>query len=173
MLKILQARLQQYVNWELADVQAGFRKGRGTRDQIANIHWIIEKATEFQKNINFCFIDHAKAFEKVDHNKLCNILQEIGIPGQITCLLRNLYAGQETTARTWHETVDRCQIGKGARQGCIVSPCLFNLYAEYIMRNAGLDEEQAGIQISGRNINNLRYADDTTLKSESEELNSL
>ena len=155
MLKILQARLQQYVNWELADVQAGFRKGRGTRDQIANIHWIIEKATEFQKNINFCFIDHAKAFDKVDHNKLCNILQEIGIPGHLTCLLRNLYAGQEATVRTGHGTTDWFQIGKGVHQGCILSPCLFNLSAEYIMRNTGVEDTQARIKITGRNINNL------------------
>ena len=136
MLKI-QARLQQYVNHELADSQAGFRKGRGTRDQIANIHWIIDKAREFQKNIYFCFIDYAKAFDCVDHNKLWKILKELGIPPD---LLRNLYAGQEATVRTGHETTDWFQIGKGVRQGCILSPCLFNLYAEYIMRNAGLEE---------------------------------
>ncbi|KAB0349612.1 hypothetical protein FD754_014469 [Muntiacus muntjak] len=169
MLKILQARLQQYVNRELPDVQAGFRKGRGTRDQIANIHWIIEKAREFQKNIYFCFIDYAKAFHCVDRNKLWKILKEMGIPDHLTCLLRNLYAGQEGTVGTGHGTTDWFQIGKGVRQGCILSPCLFNLYAEYIMRNAGLDEAQAGIKIAGRNINNLRYADDTTLMAESEE----
>ena len=141
MLKILQARLQQYVYHELTDVQAGFRKGRGTRDQIANICWIIKKAREFQKNI--CFIDYAKAFNCVDHNKLGKILQEMGIPGHLTCLLRNLYAGQEATVRTGHGTTDWFQIGKGLHQGCILSPCLFNLYAEYIMRNTGLQEAQA------------------------------
>uniref|UniRef100_A0A4W2CC80 Reverse transcriptase domain-containing protein n=1 Tax=Bos indicus x Bos taurus TaxID=30522 RepID=A0A4W2CC80_BOBOX len=169
MLKILQARLQQHVNRELPDVQAGFRKGRGTRDQIANIRWIIEKAREFQKNIHFCFIDYAKAFDCVDHNKLWKILREMGIPDHLTCLLRNLYAGQEATVRTGHGTTDWLQTGKGVRQGCILSPCLFNLYAKYIMRNAGLEEAQAGIKIAGRNINNLRYADDTTLMAESEE----
>ena len=158
MFKILQARLQQYVNRELPAVQAGFRKGRGTRDQIANICWIIEKAREFQENIYFCFIDHAKAFDCVDHNKLWKILQEMEIPDHLTCLLRNLYAGQEATVRTGHRTTDRFQIGKEVRQGCILSPCLFNLYAEYIMRNAGLEEAQAGIKIARRNINNLRYA---------------
>ena len=140
MLKILQARLQQYVNHELPDVQAGFRKGRGIRDEIASICWIIEKAREFQKNIYFCFSDYAKAFDCVDHNKLWKILQEMGIPDHLTCLLRNLYAGQEATVRTGHGTTDCFQIGKGVPQGCILSPCLFNLYAEYIMRNAGLEE---------------------------------
>ena len=136
MVKILQARLQQYMNHELPDVQADFRKGRGTRYQIANIWWIIEKAREFQKNIYFCFIDYAKTFDYVDHNKLWKILKEMGIPDHVTCLLRNLYAGQEATIRTGHGTTDWFQIGKGVRQGCILSPCLFNLYAEYIMRNA-------------------------------------
>uniref|UniRef100_A0A4W2CNM2 RNA-directed DNA polymerase n=1 Tax=Bos indicus x Bos taurus TaxID=30522 RepID=A0A4W2CNM2_BOBOX len=168
-LKILQARLQQYVNSELPDVQAGFRKGRGTRDQIANIRWIMDKAREFQKNIYFCFIDYAKAFDCVDHNKLWKILKEMGIPDHLICLLRNLYAGQEATVRTGHRTIDWFQIGKGVRQGCILSPCLFNLYAEYFTRNAGLEETQAGIKIARRNINNLRYADDTTLMAESEE----
>ena len=129
-LKILQARLRQYVNRELPDVQAGFRKGRGTRDQIANICWIIEKAREFQKNIYFCFIDCTKAFTCVDHNKLWKILQEIGIPDDLTCLLRNLYAGQEATVRTGHGTTAWFQIGKGVYQSCILSPCWFNLYAE-------------------------------------------
>ena len=133
MLKILQARLQQYMNWELPDVQAGFRKGRGTRDQIANICWIIEKAREFQKNIYFCFIDYAKAFDCVDHNKLWKILKEMGIQDHLTCLLRNLYAGQEETVRTGHGTTDWFQMGTGVHQGCILSPCLFNLYAKYIM----------------------------------------
>ena len=129
----------------------------------------MEKAKEFQKNIYFCFIDYAKAFDCVDHNKLRKILKETGIPGHLTCLLRNLYAGQEATVRTGHGTTDWSQVGKGVRQGCILSPCLFNLYAEYIVRNAGLDETQAGIKIAGRNINKLRYADDTTLMAESEE----
>ena len=168
MLKILQARLQQYVNCELPDVQAGFRKGRGTRDRIAKICWIIEKAREFQRNIYFCFIDYAKAFDCVDHNKLCRILKEMEIPDHFICLLRNLYDGQEARVRTRHGT-DWFQIGKGVHQGCILSPCLFNLYAEYIIRNAGLDEAQAGIKIAGRNINNLRYADDTPLMAENEE----
>uniref|UniRef100_A0A4W2BVM0 RNA-directed DNA polymerase n=1 Tax=Bos indicus x Bos taurus TaxID=30522 RepID=A0A4W2BVM0_BOBOX len=167
--KILQARLQQYKNHEPPDVQAGFRKGRGTRDQIANVHWIIKKAREFQKNIYFCFIDYAKAFDCVDHNKLWKILKEMGIPDHLTCLLRNLYAGQEATVRTGHGTTDWFQIGKGVHQGCILSHCLSNLYAEYIMRNAGLEEAPAGIKIAGRNTNNLRYADDTTLIAESEE----
>ena len=169
MLKILQARLQQYVNRELPDVQAGFRKGRGTRDQIANIHWTIKKAREFQKNIYFYFIDYAKAFDCVDHSKLWKILQEMGIPDHLTCLLRNLYAGQEATVRSGHGTTDWFQIRKGVHQGYILPPCLFNLYAEYIMRNAGLDEAQAGIKIAGRTINNLGCADGTTLMAESEE----
>ena len=161
MLKILQVRLQWYMNRELPDIQAGFRKGRGTRDETANTHWIIEKAREFQKNIYFCFIDNAKVFDCVDHNKLWKILKEMGIPEHLTCLLRNLYAGQEATVRTGHGTTDWFQIRKGVQQGCILSPCLFNLHAEYIMRNAGLDEAQAGIKIAGRNINNLRYAEMT------------
>ena len=139
MLKILQARLQQYVNRERPAVQAGFRQGRGTRDQIASIHWIIEKAREFQKNIYFCFIDYAKAIDCVDHKTLWKILKEMGIPDHLTCLLRNLYAGQEATDRTGHGTTDWFQIGKGVHQGCRLSPCLFNFYAEYIMRNAGLE----------------------------------
>ena len=169
MLKTLQARLQQYVNWQLPDVQAGFRKGRGTRDQISNIHWIIEKARELQTNIYFSLIDYAKAFDSVDHNKLWKILKEMGIPDHQTWLLRKLYVGQEATVRTGHGTVDWFQIGKGVCQGCILSPCLFNLYAEYIMWNAGLDEAQAGMKIGGRNFNNLRYADGITLMAESEE----
>ena len=153
---------------ELSDVQAGLRKGRGTRDQIANNHWIKEKAREFQKNIYFCFIDYAKAFDCVDHSTVENS-ERAGNTRPPTCLLRNLYAGQEATVRAGHGTTDWFQIGKGVRQGCILSPCLFNLYAEYIMRNAGLEEAQAGIKIAVKNINNLRYADDTTLMAESEE----
>ena len=169
MLKILQAKLQQYVNRELPDVHAGFRKGRGTRDQIANICWIIKKARVFQKNIYFCFIVYTKAFSCVDHNKLWKILKEMGIPDHLTYLLRNLYAGQEATVRTGHGTTDWFQIGKGVHPSCLLSLCLFSLYAEYIMRNAGLEEAQAGIKIARRNINNLRYADDTTLMAEGEE----
>ena len=126
------------MNHELPDVQAGFRKGRGARDQIANVHWIIEKAREFQKNIYFCFIDYAKAFDWITTN--WKILQQMGIPDHLTCLLRSLYAGQERTVRTGYETIDWFQIGKGVHQGCILSPCLFNFYAEYIMQNVGLDE---------------------------------
>ena len=173
MLKILQARLQQYMNHEIPDVQAVFRKDRGNRGQIANICWIIIKASEFQKHIYFCFIDYAKAFDRVDDNKLWKILKEMGIPDHLTCLLRNLYAGQEATIRTGHGTTDWFQIGKGVCQGCKVSLCLFNLYAEYIMRNAGLEEAQAGIKIGGKNINNRRYAHDTNPMAESEELKSL
>ena len=129
----------------------------------------MEKAREFQKNIYFCFIDYAKAFDSVDHNKLWKILKEMGMPDHLSCLLRNLYAGQEATGRTGHGTTDCFQIGKGVHQVCILSPCLFNLYTEYIMRNAGLEEAQAGIKITGRNLNNLRYADDTILMAGSEE----
>ena len=159
MLKILQAfiySLQQYMNHELSDVQAGFRKGRGTRDQIATIHWIIEKPREFQKNIYFCFIEYTKVFDCVDHNKLWKILQEMGIPDHLTCLLRHLYADQEATVRTGHGITDRFQIGKGVCQGCMLSPCLFNLYAENIIGKPGLDETHAGIKIARRNTNNLR-----------------
>ena len=173
MLKILQARLEQYMNRELSDVQAGFRRGRGSRDQIANICWIIKKAREFQKNVYVCFIDYAKTFDCVDHNKLWKILKEMGIPDHLTCLLRNLYADQEATVRTGHGTTDWFQIGKGVRQGSILSPSLFNLYAEYIMRNSGLDETQTGIKIARKNINNLRYVHDTTLRAERKELKSL
>ena len=137
------------MNFELPDVQAGFRKGRGIRDHTANVHWIIEKARELQKNILVCFIDCIKAFDCVDHNKLCKIHQEIRIPDHLTCLLRNRYAGQEATVITGHGTTDWFQIGKGVRQGCILSPCLFNFYAEYIMRNSGLDEAQLESTLPG------------------------
>ena len=169
MLKILQGRLQHYVNHELLDIQAGFRKGRGTRDQISNIHWILKKAREFQKNIYFCFIYYAKAFDCVDHSELWKILKKKGIPDHLTCFLRNLYAGQEAIVRTGHGRTDWFQIQKGICQGCILSPCLFNLYAEYIMRKAGQKEARAGIKTAGRNINNLRCADDTTIMAENEE----
>ena len=170
MLRILQAMLQQSLKQELPDVQAGCQRGRRTRNQVANIYWIMEKARVFQKNICFCIIDYVKAFDCVGHNKLQKILKEMGIPDHLTCLLRNLYAGQEATIRTGYGTTDWFQIGKGVHQGYILSPCLFNSYAEYIMRNAGLEEAQAGIKIARRNINNLRYADDATLMAESEEV---
>ena len=155
------------MNHELPDVQDGFRKGRGTRDQIANIHWIIEKSRQFQKNIYCYFTDYVKAFDHVDHNKLWKILKQMGKPDHLTCLLRNLYGGQEERVITRYGKTDWFKIGKVVYQGCILSPCLFNLYAEYTMRNAGLDEAQGGIKIAGRNINNLNYADDTTLVAES------
>ena len=162
-----------HVNRELSDVQAGFRKGRGTRDQIANIQWIIEKAREFQKNIYFCFIDYTILFDYVDHIKLWKILTEMGIPDHLTCFLRNLYAGQEAIVRTGHGTTN-VPNWKGVCQGCTLSPCLFNLYAEYIMRNARLNEAQAEIMTAGRNTNNLKHTDDTNLMAESkEELKSL
>ena len=144
-------------------------KAEEPETQTASICWIIEKAREFQKNIYFCFIYYAKDFDCVYHNKLWKILKEMGIPDHLTCLLRILYAGQEATVRTGHGTTDWFRIGKGIRQGYISSPCLFNLYAEYIILNARLDEAQAGIKIAGRNINNLRYADDTALMAKSEE----
>ena len=170
MLKVLQARLQQYLSWELADVQAEFRKGRGTRDQIANIHCILEKAREFQKNI-YCFLDYAKAFDCVDHNKLWKTLKEMETPDHLTCLLRNLYAGQEAAVRTLYGKTDLFETEEGVRQGCMLSPCLFNFYAELIMKTYEL---QAGIDTARRNTNNLRYADDNILMAESkEELKSL
>ena len=169
MLKILQPRLQPYMNRDFPDVQAGFRKGGGTRDQIANICWIMEKAREFQKNIYFCFIDYATGFDCVAHKKLWKSLKEMGIPDHLTYLLRNLYAGQEETVRTGHGRTGWFRIGNGVCQGCILSPCLFNLYALYIMRSAELQEAQAGIKIAGRNFNNLRYANDTIPMAESEE----
>ena len=168
MLKILQVRLQQYVNWELPDGQAELRKDRGTRNQTANICRIIKKAREFKKNIYFCFIDYAKAFNWVDHNKVWKILKDMEVPDHFTCLLRKLYASREATVRTRHRTVDCFKIRKGVWQGCILSPCLLNLYAEYIMQNARLDESQSGIKIAGRSINNLRYAHDAILMAESE-----
>ena len=160
MLKTLQARLQQYMNCELPDVQAGFRKGRGTRDLIANICWIMEKARELQKNIIFASLTMQKPLT-VCFKTNWKILKEMGIPDHLTCFLRNLYAGEEARVRTRHGTIDLFQIEKGVRQGRILSPCLFNLYAEYIMRNTRMEEAQAGIKSAGRNINNLRYADDT------------
>ena len=162
MLKILLARLQQYMNCELPDVQASFIKVIGTRDPIANICWIIKKQESSRKKSMYALLT-AKAFDCVDHNKLWKILKEMGRPDHLTCLLRNLYAGQEAAIRTEYGTTDLFQIGKGVCQGCILSPCFFNFYADYIMRNAGLEETQAGIKTAGRNITNLRYANDTTL----------
>ncbi|CAM4769584.1 unnamed protein product [Rotaria magnacalcarata] len=169
MLKILQARLEQYMARELPDVQAGFRRGRGTRDHIANIRWIMEKAREFQKDIYICFIDYTKAFDCADHNTLWTVLNDMGVPKHLICLLKNLYTDQEATVRTEYGLTEWFKNEKGVRQGCILSPCLFNLYVEYIMRNAEIDETEAAIKISGRNINNLRYADDTTLMAENED----
>ena len=171
MLKILQARLQQYVNCEIPDVQAEFRRGRGTRDQIANIFGSSKKQESSRKTSTsalltiylLSFIDKCQSLWLCGPQQTLENSERDGIPDHLTCLLRNLYAGQEATVRTGHGTKDWFQIGKGICQGCILSPCLFNLYAGYIMRNAGLDEAQAGIKIAGRNINNLRYADDTTL----------
>jgi len=162
------------VNHELLDVQVGLEKAEESEIKLPTSIGSLKKQESSRKNIYFCFIDYAKAFDCVDHNKLWKILQEMGIPDHLTCPLRNLYAGQEATVRTGHGTTDWFKIGKEIQQGCILSPCLFNLYAEYIMRSAGLDEAQAGIKIAGRNINNLRYADDNTCMAESkEELKSL
>ena len=169
MHKILQTTLQQYVNRELPDDQAGFRKGRETRGQIANIHWIIKKAREFQKKTSISALLTMPKPLSAWITTNCGKFLEMGIPYHLTWLLRNLYAGQEATVKTGHETTDWFQIGKGVHQNCKLSCCLFNLYAEYIMRNAGLDEAQAGSKIAGRNINNFRYADDTTLMAESKE----
>ena len=168
-LKILLVRIQQYVNWELSDVQAGFRKGRETRNQIANSNWIIHRARKFQKKIYFFIFDYTKQFDCVDHSKLSNILKEMGMPDLLTCLLIDLYASQEVTVRTEHGTVDWFKIGEGVRHRCILSPYLFNLYAEYIMLNARLYNSQARIKITRRNSSNLRYGDDTTLMAETEE----
>ena len=174
MVKILQARLQQYMNHEFPDVQAGFRKGRGTRDQIGNIHWIIKKVWEFQKNIYFCFIDYAKAFDCVDHNKCGKFFkrweyQTTWSASWEICIQVKKQQLEPDTEQPTDSNLGKEYVG----QGCILSPCLFNLYAEHIMRNAELDKAQAGIKIARRNINNLRYADDTTLMAESEELKSL
>ena len=169
MLKILQARLQQYVNRELPDVRLDLEKAEEPEIKLPTSVGSSKKQESSRKNIYFCFIDYAKAFDRVDHNKLWETLQEMGIPDHLTCPLRNLYAGQEGTVRMGHGTTDWFQIGKRVHQGCILSPCLFNFYAEYIMWNAGLDEAQTRIKIAGRNINNLRYADDTTLTAENEE----
>ncbi|CAF2127266.1 unnamed protein product [Rotaria magnacalcarata] len=166
MLKIIQRRLQTFLERELPDTQAGFRKGRGTRDQIANLRWIIEKAREHQKNFYLCFLDYSKAFDCVDHTKLWSVLTKMGIPTHLIVLIKNLYSNPQATVKTEYGNTNWFNIGKGVRQGCILSPYLFNLYAEYIMRKVDIDETTAGIKIGGRNINNLRYADDTTLLTE-------
>ena len=168
MLSIFPARLQKHVNCEFSDVQAGFRKGRGIRDQLPTSIGSLKKQENSRKTSTFALLIITNPLT-VWITTDWKVLKEMGIPAHLTCLLRNLYAGQEATVKTGHETMDWFQIGKGVRQGCILSPCLFNLYAEYIMQNARLDEAQAGIQIAGRNINNLRYADDTTLMAENEE----
>ena len=173
MLKILQVRLQLYMNCELPNVQAGFRKERETRDQIANIHWIIKKKESSRNTSISVLLTVPRPLTVWITKKLWKLLQDVAILDDLICLLRNLYAGQDTTVRTEHGTTDWFKIGKGVHQCCILSPCLFNLYAEYIMQNTGLDEAQMGIKIAGRNINNLRYADDTTLMAESEGLKSL
>ena len=169
MLKILQARLQQYVNYKISDVSAGFRKAEESEIKLPTSVVLLKKMREFQKNNYFCFIDYDKAFDCVDYNKLWKILQQMGIPDHLICLLRNLYVVQETTVRTGHGTTDWFQIEKAVSQVCKSSPCLFNSYAEYIMWNAGLGETQAGIKIPARNNNNLRYTDDATLMAGSEE----
>ena len=161
MLKILQVRLQQYENFQTYKLD--LEKTQKPEIKSGTSAGSSKKQEKFQKNIYFCFIDYAKAFDCVGHNKLWKILKDMGIPDHLTHLLRNLYASQEATVSTGHGTTDCFQIGIGAHQSCILSPCLFNLYAEYIMRNAGLEEAQAGIKNAGRNINNLRYADDTAL----------
>ena len=169
MLKILQTRLQQFVNQELPMHKLNLEKAKEPDIKLPTSTGSYKKQENSGKTSTSVFIDYTKAFDYVDHNKLWKTLQEMGIPDHLNCLLQNLYAGQEATVRTGHGTTDWFQIGKGVRQGCMLSPCLFNLYAEYIMRNAGLEEVQVGIKIAGRNINNLRYADDTTLMAESEE----
>ena len=169
LLKIIQKRLEPYLEREIPDEQGGFRKNRGTRDQIANIRRLMETTREYQKNIYMCFIDYSKAFDCVDHQALLNCLRKMGIPEHLIILLRGLYTDQEATVRTMYGNTEWFKINKGVRQGCILSPYLFNLYSENIMRMAGLEEIEHGIKIGGRNINNLRYADDTTLLAETEE----
>lgn len=169
LLKIIQQRLQQVIDQELPDVQAGFRKGRGTRDHIANIRWIIEKTREYQKDLYMCFIDYSKAFDCVEHDKLWVALRDLGVPVHLIKLIRSLYIDQEAMVRTLYGDTDWFRIGKGVRQGCILSPFLFNLYAEVIMRKLNLDSSNIGVKIGGRTINNLRYADDTTLLAERQE----
>ena len=173
MLKILQAMLQQYENQELPDVQAGFRKSSGTRDQIANIHPLDHRKSKRISEKHLLLLHWPHWSLCVNHNKMWKTLKEMRLPDHPTCLLRNLYLGQEATVRTGHGTMDWFQTGKGLRQGCILSPCLFNLYAEYIIWNASLDELQAGIKTAGKNISDLRYPDDTTLMAESKELKRL
>jgi len=166
MLKIIQRRLEPFLEREMPVTQAGFRKGRGTRDQIANLRWLMEKAREYQKEFYLCFIDYSKAFDCVDHEKLWSVLHEMGVPKHLIVLMKNLYTKQQASVKTDYGNTNWFNIGKGVRQGCILSPYLFNLYAEHIMRKASIDEAAGGIKIGGRNINNLRYADDTTILAE-------
>ncbi|CAF1550752.1 unnamed protein product [Rotaria magnacalcarata] len=166
MLKIIQRRLEPFLEREMPVTQAGFRKGSGTRDQIANLRWLMEKAREYQKEFYLCFIDYSKAFDCVDHEKLWSVLLEMGVPKHLIILMKNLYTNQQATVKTDYGNTNWFNIGKGVRQGCILSPYLFNLYAEHIMRKAGIEEAAGGIKIGGRNINNLRYADDTTIMAE-------
>jgi len=163
LLKIIQRRLESHVDRELPENQAGFRKGRGTRDVIADVRWMLEKTREYQKDVYMCFIDYSKAFDSVDYDKLWTTLRGMAIPEHLIVLMRNLYSGQEAAIRTEDGNSGWFTVSKGVRQGCILSPYLFNLYAEEIMRNAELYDEEAGIRIGGRTINNLRYADDTTI----------
>ena len=167
LLKVMQRRIEPYMQRELAAEQAGFRKGRGTRDQIANLRWILEKGREYNKHIYMCFIDYSKAFDCVDHTLLWRALEDMGVPKHLIVLLRNLYCNQEATVRTEAGDTEWFKIGKGVRQGCILSPYLFNLYTETIMRRAEMDSDNEGVRVGGRCINNLRYADDTTLIAES------
>ena len=167
LLKVMQRRIEPYMQRELAAEQAGFRKGRGKRDQIANLRWILEKGREYNKHIYMCFIDYSKAFDCVDHTLLWRALEDMGVPKHLIVLLRNLYCNQEATVRTEAGDTEWFKIGKGVRQGCILSPYLFNLYTETIMRRAEMDSDNEGVRVGGCCINNLRYADDTTLIAES------
>ncbi|PIK35145.1 hypothetical protein BSL78_28030 [Apostichopus japonicus] len=169
MLKVIQYRLEGYMEREMSIEQAGFRKGRGTRDQIANLRWILERSREFQRPVYMCFIDYSKAFDCVDHPTLWTMLTEMGIPKHLVHVIKSLYNEQEAKVRTEYGDTENFNIGKGVRQGCILSPYLFNLYSEYIMRQANLDNVELGVKIGGRRVNNLRYADDTTLLAESKE----
>ncbi len=163
LLKVIQDRMEGHIDREMSDTQAGFRKKRGTRDQIANLRWLMERQREYNQDVYLCFIDYSKAFDCVDHERMWNTLRIMGIPQHLIYLMRNLYLNQQATVRTEFGDTDAFGIGKGVRQGCILSPSLFNLYAERIMREAGLQESEEGIMIGGRKVNDLRYADDTTL----------
>ncbi|CAI9734548.1 Hypothetical predicted protein [Octopus vulgaris] len=173
LFKIIQKRLNTTIERELPEVQAGFRNGRGTRDHIANLRWIMEKAREYQQKLYMCFIDYSKAFDSIDHDKVWKCLKKMGTPLHLVQLIRSLYRNQVTTVRTPYGDTDWFEIGKGTRQGCILSPAAFNMYAEKVMRNAGLEDSSIGMRIRERNINNLRYADDTTLLAENKDLENL